>query len=803
ADGQITGVRRSGQIFLVFSPQATPAAEMSMMVNPEQSLVPRVRPESRPDSQSIVKSFVDSQVSRSSVGQTVQVVRNRVAKELAQAAAEPEGNDARKLKEMRAALESFASELGISIDPNRLDEYARGFVRLFNLRVTPMRVGNGRVYFSEDQGSGQTIMPANIESYIPNFLPNVSDELRSELTLMLYEAFAQTFRVRRSDELSLGADFDQAKYRARRERAIARWNQRMPSFLKLTGSQGAPGEMILLVMELLDGLPLNNLNANGILALRLAHGIDLSAGRDQATRIGHYKEPEYKVSRPGELGQPWASNYNERGLLARLALLLRALLGRLVGGTGELGVQPTIFQWRELIETFLHEFGHVNQSQHIDENFAEEVVGGQKVERKRSAEEIRQRDQNFPLLAWFDATRQIYALPALGGSPASRRGYIGSYSERFAETFMHFVLHGKEFKNGFAGYLVTDEERARGAQEDPASVEAWKQIYEYYANYVFGSATERVDFVNGQMVRTPRIRQPFALPAAPAPQAAPVQAAREAKPAEPKAPAGNVVTRSVERLSEALGKIEALGADATADQLRQAVPSARRDGGNLLVNAFVDENGEIMAVGNYNSLGEELQGRVDAGELAQIVLRVSGLGTQSMRVEFDQQSGIPRILRESSDGRKRLAAVFIGVTRRAAAPAAAQPGAAQQAPPPVAPQPAAPVQAAPAAQQAAAPAREGAAAQPAPLALPEANVGQLRSSDFIARVRAANRDRPGNVVTVDVAVDGEGRIVATGTRDSFEASLGARIANEEVFVTAVRVTLNPGDGPALALGGTA
>lgn len=111
----------------------------------------------------------------------------------------------------------------------------------------------------------------------------------------------------------------------------------------------------------------------------------------------------------------------------------------------ELGIQPTIFTKRQFVECFYHEFGHVLQEPHVD--------------------------RPSDLIPHFQKNTR-YKLPALGFSAEERHSYIGIHTERFAETFMHYLLHGDLFKAGFPGFT----------SDQPL----WKKIYEYYRDSVAG-----------------------------------------------------------------------------------------------------------------------------------------------------------------------------------------------------------------------------------------------------------------------------------------------------------------------------
>ena len=137
-------------------------------------------------------------------------------------------------------------------------------------------------------------------------------------------------------------------------------------------------------------------------------------------------------------------------------------LGQYVEEKARLGIQPTTFSGRGFIEAFLHEFGHVVQKPHL------------------SLQEF--------LTLRNAANQDLYALPAMNMSAKDRVAYIaGAPSDFFAETFMHYILHGELMANGFP-------QRVKNSA-------LWKQIYSYYRDNVFCGVEYRV--LGGKLVGIP------------------------------------------------------------------------------------------------------------------------------------------------------------------------------------------------------------------------------------------------------------------------------------------------------------
>lgn len=401
--GTILAFRDNGRVVLVYAEGPPPGAQ-PISVDPAQSLALRPRPAAAP-----AATLEESE--QSIVGGTIAAIRHRFTEAMREIGENAEPKTAEQRQFLRDLLDRLA---GTQFTERQKDKLADGMLRLFSLRSTPMRVGPNRVYFSEDQGSGETIMGLRVEDFLGEdfFGPGDQAPARVDLLMDAYEAFVKEYRFAMDEGLGSG------QYRARRERAVRRWRERLPEFLKLVNEDEASPEMIATAIEALRMLPLDILNRTSGIANRLQRGINLAAPRDQAARIGHYDDKD----------------------------------------GGQLGIQPTVFQFVEFIETLLHEFGHVAQERHI-------APGSR-------------------LLRLFAAARpNTYAIPALGFSAATRQGYIQSTEEMFAETFMHYVLHGELFSRGFPGYTK--------------DTKAWRDVYAYYRDEVFGG----VEFRNGRPTR--------------------------------------------------------------------------------------------------------------------------------------------------------------------------------------------------------------------------------------------------------------------------------------------------------------
>lgn len=119
---------------------------------------------------------------------------------------------------------------------------------------------------------------------------------------------------------------------------------------------------------------------------------------------------------------------------------------------GVLGIQPTTFSKREFIEAFLHEFGHVFEEEHLA-------------------------DPDFRKLL-TRALNDRYVYPAVGQPALTRYEYTRELEELFAETFMHYILHGDQFAFGFSDTVINPQ--------------LWKVIYTYYRNHIFHGKEYRV-----------------------------------------------------------------------------------------------------------------------------------------------------------------------------------------------------------------------------------------------------------------------------------------------------------------------
>jgi len=415
-DGRVQAVSRQGQTFLVWVDRA-PTGQ-TLLVNPLATVAPISAEASIIQRSRVVEalSFVSRVADEESQASgTVQRVRNRFSDALADLAANPVPNTAAQLKFLQGLVDTIAPRTMTSGERARV---AVGLRRLFSLRVTVHRF-DGRLFVAEDQGSGETIMGINLNDYVGDsfdrFRPDF--ESRADFFVAAFAAWQQQYGFRE--------EYGGENYDSKRRRAAARFAAIVPSGLaRLVNIDGARVEMILATVEILRRLPLRTFERSSDLVNRLRGGIDLAAGRDRAARIGQYRDD-----------------------------------------IGQLGVQPTVFQFREFLETFLHEFGHVVQARHVAPGSA--------------------------LPALFNRARpNTYSLPTLGFSAEVRRGYIQTPEEMFAETFMHYVLHGELFAQGFPGFTA-----------DPA---AWRAVYAYYRNTVFAG----VEYRNGEPTQ-PTGRAPF------------------------------------------------------------------------------------------------------------------------------------------------------------------------------------------------------------------------------------------------------------------------------------------------------
>jgi hypothetical protein len=142
-----------------------------------------------------------------------------------------------------------------------------------------------------------------------------------------------------------------------------------------------------------------------------------------------------------------------------------ARLGHYDASTGAAGIQQAGVTMREAIELLFHELGHPIEMQHLND---------------------------ARLKALFDSARgDLVELPAAGKQGFERRMYMASgVNELFAETFMHYILHGEMMKQGFPG-LAKDQQ-------------LWKDIYNYFRDNVF-DGTEYVVEDGTLVARAPAV----------------------------------------------------------------------------------------------------------------------------------------------------------------------------------------------------------------------------------------------------------------------------------------------------------
>jgi serine/threonine protein phosphatase PrpC len=202
-----------------------------------------------------------------------------------------------------------------------------------------------------------------------------------------------------------------------RKSAIQRFKREItgPYGIKLKEGGNSPPERIYLVIELLKMFPERFLRSS-FLKFRLRGGINLFDSMGSQKSLGEY-----------------------------------------IKDTGTLEIRSAKFLLRPFIEILLHELGHVVESEHIDS----------------PESELNQ------LFNRIKIGLNYYALSALNLDGEMRKNYVFGYgtqmyknnTEIFAETLMHYILHGSLMVSGFEGYV-----------KDPAP---WKEVYKYYRDQVF------------------------------------------------------------------------------------------------------------------------------------------------------------------------------------------------------------------------------------------------------------------------------------------------------------------------------